>query len=261
MVGVCQMSKRFPGKTPLELPTGGFKCRRKTVLFAIILVFSAFLHGCAGVKRMPVEEYSIGLSANEGGWKNGQELFVRVQKEKLVRIICKKVDSTEVVYDLEVAQGCSVNVPPSAMPGPFEQVREMLSIAERYPKVQCPASFKRCIWIRRKEKMAADSVLRVISFQSDGSATIAKDSVISIEIFLPAETAKYWHLEPTSDERRWRLFRSIDSATKEALLTPRSLSVQGWSDDCIISVVSSRGWYEARVGLPWPSFGKVLLGD
>jgi len=201
------------------------------------------------------------LSAQEGGWRNGQKLDVTVHRRKLVSISCASVGSTEVVYNLEVAEGCSVSTSPPKVSGPFAHVGETVSIVERYPRVQCPASFKLSLYISMKDWVPPTSSERMVSIQPDGTIKVIKDTHIGIEFYFPAETAKYWRLEPTADKRKWRLIRTIDEATGQALETPRGLFEQGWTEDCIISVMSSRGWYETRVGFPWPSISKVLIGD
>jgi hypothetical protein len=141
------------------------------------------------VRKAPVGEFSVLLSAHEDGWRNGQELDVTVHRRKLVGISCASVGSTEVIYDLEVAEGCSVSTSPPEVSGPFAHVGETVSIIERYPEVQCPASFKLCLYISLKDWVPLTSSERMVSIQPDGTIKVIKYTNIGIRFYFPAVTA------------------------------------------------------------------------
>lgn len=207
-----------------------------------------------------MDEFSVMLSAREGGWKNGQEMDVTVHQRTIVRIACAKVSAKKVVYNLEVAQGCTVSTPSDHPLVPFDAALDHITVVERYHSSQCPASFKRCFDIVSKEHGGRAST-QAISIKNDGAIKVDKKAVISVAFYFPAETASYWHLERGSKENHWHLIRTLDEATKKALKVPRGIWNQGWGEDCIIRVVSASGWSEARVGFPWPSWGEVVGGD
>ena len=234
------------------------RCRATTVGSVSLLVYLLLLTACVGARRVPAEEFAVMLSAREGGWRNGQQLSVTVHEKKIVSVSCTEVGLTRVVYELQVAEGSTISTSGPEVPGPHIDPGDTLSVVPRYPESQCPASFKRCLHVLVPQD-DVKPLVKVVSIDPDGTTKVDRAAVISVDFYFPVETAGFWHLEHTGNG--WRLIRSMDEATLNALKTHRGLTEQGWNDDCLVRVQSSRGWSTARIGFPWPSWGMVMGGD